>query len=254
MILLANQVILPRELFRLTYENEWEGEQLHDIEYSANLMMFKLGGHMAVVTNVPEQIPESELGDATRRASLWPDARRDVKRHLHHVVVSMIGPDHAREKYRSVTRIVATMISLLPEAMGVFWPSARHLIERDAFASNALCLKKGTDPVALWVSAETSSGANGGSSGRTHGLRELGMTDFCATHLPEPVQSLQQRLMGLAEYVLAGNAIADGDTATVDADSQIHFKVGNSPLARSQKLMYLNLVGGPVKKPWWKRK
>lgn len=90
-------------------------------------------------------------------------------------------------------------------------------------------------------------------SGFTSGWAALGHMDFEAREAPEPPRALDDRLMGLAGYLIAnGPVIRDGDTLGEDANAPIRIDDSKSSFGNADRIMRLEYETAAPKKPWWK--
>lgn len=208
-------------------------------------------GMIAQIVKAP--YPWSELEGICQQAWMWPSAAADLKPCVGHLIVT-IYTDHGSPVHRAtqLTRFCTAILASCPEAPGVMWGSAAHLVPSKVFQEFATSVMDAGPPWYIWADFREGQVAPGKVSGFTRGLSEFGLMDFEAEQTPEPPGELRERFFALANYLMEnGPVIKDGDTIGEDANERIRVVYSRSAFGNDKPVMRLQYEPVTKKKGWF---
>ena len=83
--------------------------------------IFKLDGNMAAVSLMPAPIPWTELEGPCATAWWWPDATEQMRPHVAHVIVALLGNSGTvLKRHIQLSKLVAA-IAQCSDSVGVYW-------------------------------------------------------------------------------------------------------------------------------------
>ncbi len=126
----------------------------------------------------------------------------------------------------ALSQAVLALLATCRQVSGVYWMSSELLLERRvAERKLATNYKEMEWPVDVWISSHAFKDESGAVTGYTVGLAKIGGTDFEALNAKESPKSLEDRLDGIALYVVNHfGQIQNGDTIGVDEKEKIGLK------------------------------
>jgi hypothetical protein len=219
---------------------------------SDEALTLQLGGTTLAVAQMPMPIPPDELEGPSATSLLWPSASDALRSYPAHLVVGVTGELSQLELFTLATQATASLLALIPEALGVYVGSAGMVVRKDIYVGMADdALLAGELPVLLWVSIRVGSSEDHSSAGFTTGLAALGHMEIETPSSPEQPSDLMERINGLAGYVLGGGAvIRDGDTVGGDAKERIRVTYADSAFCNPGKVMRLDYAQAKKRSRW----
>jgi hypothetical protein len=216
------------------------------------VLSFKVGSADVIVGIMPAPIPWSDLEDPCRTSIFWRAAAEDLKDHQAHHIVTVSAELMPLELATLLTKATASVVSVAPSALGVYWGSATLVIPRNLFLELAEKVLPLGPPLHIWVDFRVWSREDGTSAGFTSGMAALGLMEFEIGGVPEKPSELHNRLTELAEYVVQNpKSIKDGDTVGRNSQEKIRVRFSKSEHQRECIVMRLTYESG-APKPWWK--
>ncbi|EJZ21525.1 DUF4261 domain-containing protein [Rhizobium sp. Pop5] len=181
--------------------------------------------------------PLAETDPEIRNAWFWPTAWKEISRHQSHIIVAIFGGDGAKQKASALQRMLQLILTSIPSAIGVGYPSSGTLLP----TSMALSVLEKNDEVAvpLFVSCffakENASRFSVPSIFcSTEGLGNFGLKEIEARGYPDTIQSLHEFMFGFATYLIECRPnIADGDTVGSD-QQKILVRIEKSLIRKKQ--------------------
>lgn len=249
MVMTTSDALIDVHALAADFRSRWPDQPPPtDVAADGATFSFRVGTHDVIAGAMPAPIPWSELEGPCATSLLWPSATNDVRAHTHHHIVTVSGELAPLDLAALLTRSVASILSVLPGAIGVYWGSAPLVAPRTLFLEFAEQVLPGAPPLPIWVDIRAwRDGAT--STGFTSGLAALGCRELEAAGAPESPSELYGRLLELAEYVVRNpDAIADGHTVGRNANEKIQVRIAASSYDRSGDVMRLEF--GAPKKRW----
>ncbi len=195
-------------------------------------ILLKWGDNIVVVATIDAPFPELPVADGTWEAAFyntWPAARKALKKHKAHIIVSALGgpADFAGclEAARKTTFVAAVTAGIAP-TVGVLWNTGETATPPERFQAAANGLAQGQWPLDVWVGMSFFQGVP--NDGRpTLGMCTKGLMEFVGReiefrpcHIPQ--QTIAERVLGAASYLLSqGLVLNDGDTLGVSESERI---------------------------------
>ncbi len=229
-----------------------------EIEKSDGALTFDHGDHWVAIGIMPAPIPGT-MEDPSLGSWLWPDAATDLARQKGHLIVSAGSSteDASEVEVRKVlSQVVASVLATTEGALGVCWGISGQLVRRDLFIDLAREFLPAQTPLVLWVNFSVGpvDHDSGLSFGFTSGMHEIGLMDLVTSNASEPPGELRQRLINIAEYLLAnGLVIENGHTVGESAEEHIRVVYSPSPFGHEQQVMQLDYTTKTKKKGWFGR-
>lgn len=218
----------------------WEDLAPESFSSEVAARLIAIGHARAVLMHMPAPFPWGELEEACATSALWDDATEALRDHKAHIVVSILGESDAREEATLLTQVTAAVLHACPSALGVYWDTSDHVIEKDMFNHFAVNVMPTEVPMHMWVNFRIGEGENGGSSGLTAGLEALGHLEIEALNSPETPDALRDRLTMMGLYLLtAGPVINDGDTISAEGAEKISVIFTDSQFGYERQVMLL---------------
>ena len=205
-----------------------------------SVIVYENGTHQLFVALMPTPIPWGDLEGPCQTSMFWPNAEPELRKHKQHFLVTVMGPaESIIEQNLVLTQAIASILTVSPEASGVYWGNATQVISSEAFRELADVIKDDALPFLLWVSYRIGSDKKG-SSGFTTGMASLGHMEIEAVNTPEEPKGLYDRLLGLTDYLLTnGPIIVDGNTIGEDEHERIKVVYSKSNFGHEGKVMRL---------------
>lgn len=224
-----------------------------DVEEKDGTLMFTVGDDLVIYAIMPGPIPWSDLEGPCSTSLMWPDAKKELKQHKFHVIVTVNSQAEPIEIMTRLTQATAALMATSEAAQGVLWSHAMMLVKKEVFVDFATEVMPEELPLHVWVDFRVGQDGERSSGGFTAGMSMLGHMEFEAKESPEPPGELRDRFMGLAGYVLEnGPVINDGDTIGQDANERIRVVYSDSEFGHEGQVMRLVYEQESAGKPWWK--
>src|SRR5262249_59438071 len=119
------------------------------------------------------------------------------------LAVSADGGEKAVDRRIPQTMVIASVIGTCPQAAGVFWDAAGHLIKGKVFRDFAAQRLPNHLPLLLWVGLAAGPTPDGASRGYTVGLKQFGLLEIETNDAPLDIAGLRQRFSNLAGHLIA---------------------------------------------------
>lgn len=186
-------------------------------------LTYKYGNFTIAVMSIEKPMADvtAELCASSR---LWPDGRQFNTEYQAHTIVTILpeGDDKDRETSVLLSQVVASLVAISPETIGVYWAAANHLIAADLFRR----LAKEVLPAPLfevWVALNVGQRPEDGAiTAHTVGLNNLGLMDVEIPNSTKDAAGTYEFLTNIALYLLDnGLIIKDGDTVGESAEERI---------------------------------
>jgi hypothetical protein len=204
---------------------------------------FHFGAVTVRASILPMPMPADHLDPAYRLSWLWPNAKEELQNHAMMLTVSADGGDKAVDRLIPQTMVIASVIGTCPQAAGVFWDAAGHLIKGKVFRDFAVQRLPNHLPLLLWVGLPVGPTSDGNSRGYTVGLKQFGLLEVETSDAPLDIAGLRQRLSNLAAYLIAKSPdIKDGATISQDAAHKVTVSYGESRFGLEGRVMRLHHV------------
>jgi hypothetical protein len=230
-----------------------------EIDKGDGTLTFGHGEYFVAVALMPAPIPAQELEGPIATSWLWPEAEQQLAEQKGHLIVTAMTKDDQTDPvaHRKVlTQITASVLASTEGALGVYWGDAGQLVGRELFLEMATEMLPDEIPLPLWVDFRVGpvDQESGLSYGFTDGMEELGHKELVTQNATEPPGELRQRLMAIAEYLLANGAvIQDGHTVGEDDNERITVVFGPSPFGHEGDVMQLD-YSSKKKRGWFGRR
>lgn len=224
---------------------KWPGKTVPTApEKKESTLAFRAGKLDIIYGLMPAPIPKSDLKELCATSWLWPNAAADLTPHKRHVIVTASGEADEIERMKRLTQATYALVATCGDALGVYWCTAGQLIPPKMFCDFATEFLPDRMPLHVWVNVTVGKGDNGKIQGFTRGMASLGHLELETRDSSEPPNELQNRLFGLAEYLLEnGPVINDGDTFGESARERIKATFGRSSFGNEGQVMRLAYTG-----------
>lgn len=224
-----------------------------EIEEKDDALSFTLGDVGVIAAMMPAPIPWGDLEGPCATSILWKDAAAVLKKHTHHLIVTVNGDDEDGPVHLAtrLTQVISAILATCPKAPGVYWGNAALVIPSKIFQDFAVEVLPEGPPLHIWVDFRVGPTGKGKMGGFTQGMSQFGLMELETESSPESVGDLRERLFGLASYLLEnGPVIKDGDTIGADANEKIRVVYAKSAFGAPEKVMRLE-YGEAKKKSWF---
>jgi hypothetical protein len=189
---------------------------------------------------LPMPVPADQLEPCYPGSWLWPNAEAELRQHAMMLTVTGEGGDAVVDRMVSMTMVLAAVIGTCPQAAGVLWDGADHLVKGDVFRDFAVQQLPGHLPLILWVGCPAHKNADGTSRGCTVGMGQFALPDIETSDAPLSVRDLRQRLASVANHLVTKSAnIPDGATIIQAPDHTVTVSYGPSKFGRPGRVMRL---------------
>jgi hypothetical protein len=186
---------------------------------------------------LPVPLPADQLEASSRWSWLWPTAAADLRGHAQMMTLSASSGD-AAERMVALTMLTAAVFGTCPQAAGVLWDPAGHLVRGDVFRAFAAKVMPAQLPLLLWLGLPAWPNPDGTCDGYTIGLREFGCPEIEMCDAPLSVPALRQRISDLAPRLIAKEIdVPDGTTMTVSATQTVTVSYGESRFGQPGRVM-----------------
>jgi hypothetical protein len=203
-------------------------------------LLFKFGKVTVTASIMPMPMPADHLEPAYRASWLWPSAKEELRTHAMMLTVSAAGGDAPADRMIPQTLVVAAVIGTCPQAAGVFWDQANHLVKAKVFRDFSAKRLPAQLPLLLWIGCPAGRNPDGTARGHTVGLKQFGLPEIETNDAPVSVADLRQRLSDLASYLIANSPdIPDGATIGRSATQTITAHFGESRFGLKGRVMQL---------------
>jgi hypothetical protein len=201
---------------------------------------FHFGKVTVTASILPTPMPEDHLEPAYRASWLWPSAKEELRGHAMMLTVSAAGGAAPADRMIPQTMVVTAVIGTCPQAAGVFWEGANHLVKARVFRDFAAKQLPNNLPLLLWIGCPVGRNPDGTSRGYTVGLEQFGLPEIETNDSPVSVADLRQRLSELANYLITETPdIRDGATIGRSATQTITAHFGESRFGLRGRVMHL---------------
>src|SRR5262249_55209857 len=201
---------------------------------------FHFGAVTVQASILPMPMPADHLEPAYRASWLWPNAKEELRDHAAMLTMTAEGGDTAVDWMVPLTMAVAAIVGICPQAAGVFWDGADHLVKGKVFRDFAARQLPNHLPLLLWIGCPAGQNADGTCSGYTVGLHQFGHPEIEASDAPLSVPELRQRLADLAGHpITRGLNIPDGATIGESATQKVTMSYGESRFGLPGRVMRL---------------
>tara|TARA_R110001592_G_scaffold363371_2_gene685889 strand:- start:23536 stop:24432 length:897 start_codon:yes stop_codon:yes gene_type:complete len=142
------------------------------------------------------------------------------------ILVTASTPTGGAAASLGLSQAILALLATCRQVSGVYWMSSELILKRSV-AERKLTTnyKKFEWPVDVWISSHAFKDESGAVIGYTVGLGKIGGTDFEAVNAKESPKDLEDRLDGVARYVVNHfGQIQNGDTMGVDEKEKIRLK------------------------------
>jgi hypothetical protein len=189
---------------------------------------------------LPMPMPADHLEPSYEGSWLWPTAREDLRGHAAMLTLSADGGATAADRMVPLTMLAAAFLGTCPQAAGVFWDGAGHLVRRDVFRDFAARKLPAQLPLLLWIGCPAWPNGDGTTSGHTVGLRQFGLPEIETTDAPLSVPELRDRFDNLAEFLITkAPQIRDGAVIGRSATETVAVSYGASRFGLGERVMRL---------------
>lgn len=199
------------------------------VDAETGALNFQIGAVTVSASILPIPAPAAQLAPCYRASWLWPTAEADLRDHAMILTITAAGGDSAVERMVALTMLVASVIGTCPQAAGVLWDGADHLIRADVFREFAVRQLPHQLPLLMWVGVPLGTNPDGTSSGHTVGLAQFGLAEMETSDAPASMANLRQRFADLAEHqIVRGVQIPDGAVIGESATQRVTVSYGES--------------------------
>ncbi len=250
-VLLKNSPNLIAQDIVADAQQRWpESKATVDESDDASLCSFKINGDNVFIAAINQPIPWQDLEGPCATSVLWENAEEAVRAHTEHLIVTVFSEQSSDPVTlaRVLTQASASILAVLPEAIGVYWGGSTLVIPKALFIDMATGILPEI-PVYLWVDVRVGDGL-----GFTQGMQAFDHKEIEVTGATESFGAIRERLYNLCIYLLENGAvIKDGDTVGGDEHEKIKIKFGPSQWDAQREVMHLIYEPEVKKKSWWKR-
>ena len=199
-----------------------------DTPDQASSITMMIGAQLSAILHFGFPIPPDTLEWSLGNEIMWKEAGSDFAASQAHLLILAVGDQQdlmqRREASRTVSQLVAAVVSLYPLA-GVLWTPSDVVIEPQRFMKEAVAAKQKHWPVDLWFGLEWYRGIafekDKAIVCRTRGIGYFASRELeCGPVAMEPPQ-LGTKVQGLGRYIiLSGRIFSDGDTVQLGSKAQ----------------------------------
>jgi hypothetical protein len=210
------------------------------VDQATGALDFHIGAVVVRGSIMPMPMPDDHLEPAYRLSWLWPNAKEELRGHASMLILSSAGGDTAVERLVAQTMVAAAVIGTCPQAVGVLWDAANHLIKGKVFRDFA-SQRLPNLPLLLWVGMAAGPNADGTSRGYTVGMGQFGLLDVETHDAPLDIAGLRQRFSNLAGHLIAKSPdIKDGATISQSETHKVTVSYGESGFGLEGRVMRLH--------------
>lgn len=215
-----------------------------------NTIGFAVGDDIVLLGVMPAPIPWGDLEVPCETSWLWPEARKVLRKHTDHIIVTVMGDEDPIARAKLLTMVCASVLATCEEALGVYWGDAALVNSSkifQAFTNDSL----GDDglPLYLWIDFRAGLAEDGRTAGFTVGLKALGHREFETESSTDEPGDLRERFFALANYVLDnGPVIKDGNTVGGDENEKIRVVLADSAFGNPKRVLRLEYESVKKKK------
>ena len=178
------------------------GLMVDKIEGDDTTASFEIGEECVVIGLMPAPIPAEEFESMYSYSYLWEDAKKEVKEHTQHAIVSVLGDNtSAVEKYSLLTKVNASILRTSETAIGVYQGESTLLLPKDLYLDLADLLLEDMLPIQLWVYIGIIN-EDKKSSVYTYGMKEFGKSEIEIIDADMKGSEVYDFLLSVLEYVL----------------------------------------------------
>lgn len=196
-----------------------------NVEQDDTTLAFRLGEADVIIALMPVPIPWTDLEALCATSILWPDAAIAVKPHKSHAIVTVMGELPPISLAKTLTLATASVMATLPEALGVCWFHAAHLIRKDLFIEFACNVLPKEAPLHVWVNIRVEADSRKTCMGFTTDMESLGHKEFEVQNAPVTPNQLYDRLFSLAGYVLENGAVLNNGHTVGENAQDLNIRV-----------------------------
>lgn len=249
-VMLGDGTMPSVDTLKSEFEQTWTASpKLGPVERADTAFTLSVGESHVAVALIGAPIPWSDLEGPCATSTFWPQAADVLKKHTHHLIVTVMGEAPPVERARLLTQVITALLAASESALGVYWGDAALVIGPELFRDFATGMLPDGLPLLLWVDIRVGRAEQGGSCGFTTGMTALGHMEIEVPNAPEEPKQLWQRLTGLVNYLLEnGPVVKDGNTIGSDEHERIRVVYGNSTFGHSGQVMRL-AYGPPAPAP-----
>ena len=231
--------------------SKWTNLGITEVKKEGGTITFSLGAAEVILGMMPKSVPWVDLQGPCSTSLLWPNSAETVKNHQGHVIVAVSSKLTPLSTSKLLTQFTASVLAVSPQATGVLWNNAVHLIQKSIFLDFAEKVLPDGPPLEIWVDFRVGLNQDGTSVGFTSGLAALGHMEIEAVSSPEPPVALRERLQALAHYLLdKGPVIKDGNTIGADEREMIKAVYSPSQFGHKTQVMRLEYQKQSPDQPW----
>ena len=188
-----------------------------DPENRSGKMSFRIGETQVQMATSSKPIRWQDQNEVFRNSDQWLTRKTDLQ-HSCNIAFRVSGPSPAWERASQLTRVVLAALEQCPNAIGIYWESARQLVPVDVFRR----LASDENVVAnIWVVSVILAKENDSAEGFTQGLipfigREL---ESCDSQVDSEL--LRARFRGLIGYLARKGVATDGESLGQSGEIEI---------------------------------
>jgi hypothetical protein len=183
-------------------------------------------------------LPADHLQASYELSWLWPTAEADLRGHTQMMTLSAAGGTVPAERMVALTMLTAAVLGTCPQAPGVLWDAAGHLVRGNVFRAFAAKVMPEQLPLLLWLGIPAWPNPDGTCDGYTVGLRAFGCQEIEVSNAPLSVPELRARVSDLAQNLLANDLnVPDGSTLNVSATQTVLVTYGQSRFGQPGRVM-----------------
>jgi hypothetical protein len=199
-------------------------------------------GAVTVKTYIlPMPIPPDHLEPAYEFSWLWQTAKDDLRAHAAMLTLSADSGRTRIDRMVALTMMASAFLGTCPQALGVLWDEAGHLVKGRVFRDFAAGQIPTQMPLFLWLGLPAWPNPDGTTSGYTVGLKQFGLVEIETTDAPLSVLELRQRFNKLAEILITREPeIRDGAIIARSENQTVRVSFGESQFGRGKRVMRLH--------------
>jgi hypothetical protein len=112
---------------------------------------FQVGNVDCIIALMRAPIPWTDLEGPCATSWLWKDAEKELRPHVGHLIVTVMGDLGPIELSGLLSRVCASILATCAEAPGVYWENAALIIPSKIFQDFTTQILPGMPPVYMWV-------------------------------------------------------------------------------------------------------
>lgn len=187
--------------------------------------ILNINGETVAIGFMPAPIPQPELESMFSYSYLWKNAENEVKEHKYHAIVSILGSTTiVVERYKILTRLIASIFRTTPSAIGLYQGDQTLLLPKPLYLDFADFLLEDDLPIPLWiylgvVNEEKSSNIY------TFGLKEFNKKEIEIINSSMKGSELYDFMLPVLSYILGSDVtLQNGETIGFTAEQKIKIK------------------------------